>query len=404
MSRAARWSALLGPGFRVAATCLLATVWTACAEPDEGIGLPADARPVSPGVVDDEVLAAEVDALALAFVERHPVPGIAITVVTDDVRVSAGYGWADLETARPLRAETPVLLSSVSKTFVGVAAMQAVEEGVLELDQPLASVVGFAVDNPHVADDEATVRHALTHNTGIEDSDEYEDAYADGDPTVALDEFLAGYLDPNGEYWRPGNWAERAPGEAFSYTNVGIALAAVAVAGATGEDFDTWVHTRILAPLDMGDTAYFLRDLAQPPAVPYEPAAGGRFEPWTQYGFPTYPDGLLRSSATDLARYLDAIISPSDDGILSVAGVDALLLVDVDAGTDEDGQAIAWSHRVVQGRALFGHDGSDDGSTTELWVDRQAGVGVAVLLNASASEATEEALIELVSALMDAAD
>ncbi|MEN0063656.1 MAG: serine hydrolase domain-containing protein, partial [Myxococcota bacterium] len=107
----------------------LGIVWlVACSDApfETGAALP---RPDGPVPVDhapgsDEAVQAEVERLMTAFVQNDGPPGIGIALVRDGaVLYSGGYGWADFAAERSLEADTPVLLSSVSKTFVGVAAM-----------------------------------------------------------------------------------------------------------------------------------------------------------------------------------------------------------------------------------------------------------------------------------------
>lgn len=389
----------------------IAALAPACAPFPMGprVTLPDAAPPVHHGVVADDALAAAVDEAALAFLADSGLPAIAVAVERGGQPVfSAGYGWADLETERPLEAETPILLSSVSKTFVGVAAMQAVEDGSLALDDPIGDLVGFAVDNPFVDGEVIALRHALTHNTGIEDAGAYDDSYVEGDPTVGLEAFERGYLTEGGAWWHDDNFSDSAPGTEFSYSNVGAGLAGLAVGQASGLELADFVAERILEPLGMLDSAYFLADLRADPAVPYRRVVPwGGFKAYPQYGFPTYPDGLMRSSASDLARYLAAFDGGGVlDGevILSEASVDEMLTIDRGAGTDEDGQAIAWSMRKMGGRELYGHNGGDYGSTAELWIDTAAGVGEAVVLNVEVPERHWDALIELQLELLDLAE
>lgn len=383
----------------------------ACSAPFEKgdpVSLPSEAPPVDHGVLADEALAAEVDAAAQDFLARTQAPGVSLALVREGELVfSAGYGWAELESERAFEAETPVLLSSVSKTFIGVAAMQALEDEVLTLDEPVAAFVDFEVDNPKVEGEQISLRDLLTHNSGIEDSVEYGEAYASGDPELPLDEFLRGYLVEGGDYWRAGNYAKRMPGDAFAYSNVGASLAAHAIAQAQGMDFMELVETQILTPLGMDDSAYLLAELPREPAVPYSPASGkGRYRPWPHYGYPTYPDGMLRASATDMGRYLAAIASGGVlEGVevLDAASVEEMLTVDEDAGTDESGQAIAWAMREGRGHRLFGHNGGDYGSTTELWFDRETGTGFVVLLATNLDRRGWKALIDFELRLLEIA-
>lgn len=347
----------------------------------EKVDLP-DTFPVDRAVGEGE-LADEVERLVRELAVAERLPGVAVTLV-DDGRVvyAGGFGWADIENGLPLTAETPVLLSSVSKTFVGVMAYQAVERGDLTLDEPAADLLGFPLDNPRVDGEVVTLQHLLTHNAGIEDSGEYDAHYASGDPTVDLQSFCEGYLVQGGAHWRPGNWSNRMPGDAFSYSNVGMACAASAIGQRVGRAPRELVND-ILGPLGMSETAYFLEDASTTPAVPYMPAGNG-VRPLPQYGYPTYPDGMIRSSAVDLGRYVAAMGNRGElDGerVLSEASWSAMVTVDPAFGTDEDGQAIAWAMRELDGRPLIGHNGGDFGSAAELWFDPETGDGFALAAN-----------------------
>ena len=370
------------------------------------MALPAEALPVEHGVNEREGLSEDVDAAVLGFVERHALPGLGVALVdASGVVFTGAYGWAELESERPLTVETPVLLASVSKTFIAVAAMQAVEDDVLSLDDPIADLVGFDIDNPKVEGETIRLRHALTHNSGIRDSLEYDRSYVVGDPAIGLREFEQGYLTRGGDYWRSGNYAKDMPGERFAYSNVAAALAALAVGEAKSMPYMDLVAARILEPLGMNNSAFTLAGLEIEPAVPYASTTkAGVFRPWPHYGFPTYPDGLMRSSTDDMARYLAAIVGGGSlDGveILSPDSVDEMLRVDPSSESDEDGQAIVWAQRDLGGRELMGHNGGDFGSLAEMWFDPKTSVGVVVLLHAEPDREGWTDLLDLELELLD---
>jgi CubicO group peptidase (beta-lactamase class C family) len=333
--------------------------------------------PVDRGTTPDEDVAAAVEDEVLAFLDGNTVPGIAVAVVAGgEVVYTGGFGWADVAAERPLTADTPVLLSSVSKTLVGVLAARAAADG-LDLDTPAGTLLGYPVVARHGST--VTLRHLLTHHSGVEDSAVYDAHYADGDPTVSLDRFCADYLSADGELARRGNWSSRAAGEGFSYSNVGMACAAQALADHAGTDVDTLVRQTILEPLGMTDTAYLLADLETPAAIPYTPS-GRRLRAWTPYGYPTYPDGMIRSPAEDLGRYVAAMASGAPT-LLPRDAWNAMITVDPALGTDEDGQALAWAMRELDGVPMIGHNGGDYGSSAELWFDPATGDGFALAAN-----------------------
>lgn len=352
----------------------------------------------------DPAIADAVEGAVLAMMAEESLPGLAVALVDDGVVVYAGgFGWADVEARRPLTADTPVLLSSVSKTFVGVAAMQAVEAGRVSLDTPASDLLAFDLVHPGYPEDPVTLRHMLTHVSGVRDGASYFSTYVEGDPPDALGAFCADRLVPGGDAYRRGHWAT-APGEAYEYSNAGMACAAQALAEADPEadTFDDLLKRDVWGPLGMTGTAYFLTDLLVEPAVPYDRLAGGRVRAWPQYGYPSYPDGMIRSPARDLGRYVSAMTYGGElDGVrvLQERSVAAMFTVDESLGGDEDGQAIAWGMRRLRGVPLLGHNGGDLGSLTELWLDPETRDGFALAANGFPS--TFDAILDLEAALME---
>ncbi len=89
------------------------------------------------------------------------IPGMSAAVVRDQELVWArGFGYADLENQIAASPETPYGLASVTKPIAAVLIMQLVEEGLVDLDAPVAQY-GVTVDNDRVV----TVRHLLTHTS-----------------------------------------------------------------------------------------------------------------------------------------------------------------------------------------------------------------------------------------------
>jgi CubicO group peptidase (beta-lactamase class C family) len=151
----------------------------------------------------------------------------------------------------------------------------------------------------------------------------------------------------------------------------------------------------------MNNSGYFLTDLPVPPATQYN----SKQRPYDQYGYPTYPDGMMRSSANDMGRYIAMVQGNGTfDGvsILSAESVEEMLTVDPALGTDEDGQAIVWAKLNSSiGRLVLGHTGGDFGTAAILGLDRETGAGLIVMINAESTDfdvalATLRPLFELV--------
>jgi CubicO group peptidase (beta-lactamase class C family) len=104
------------------------------------------------------------DAFVRNFAERGEV-GAAVCVIVDGrVVVDLVGGWADEAGERPWQADTVVNFYSVGKAFVALLALQLVDQGLIGLDDPIASVwPEFGVAGKQ----DATVRHALCHRAGV---------------------------------------------------------------------------------------------------------------------------------------------------------------------------------------------------------------------------------------------
>ena len=91
--------------------------------------------------------------------------GASVAVILDgEVVVDLHGGWAGLGSSRPFTADTLVNFYSVGKAFVGLLALQVVDQGLIGIDQPIASVwPEFAVGGKEAA----TVRQALCHRAGV---------------------------------------------------------------------------------------------------------------------------------------------------------------------------------------------------------------------------------------------
>lgn len=104
------------------------------------------------------------DAFAANFAERGEVGAAVCVVVDGETVVDLVGGWADEARTRPWRPDTLVNVYSVGKALIGLLALQLVDAGAIDLDQPVASVwPEFAAGGK----ERATIRHALSHQAGV---------------------------------------------------------------------------------------------------------------------------------------------------------------------------------------------------------------------------------------------
>ncbi len=349
----------------------------------------------------------ELDATIEEAVDAASIPGLAAAIVAGgDVAWVGTYGLADLEAERPVSEDTAFMLASVSKVVTAVALMQAVQDGLVDLDASVDTMLPFVVDNPHTKGEFVTPRHLATHTSAIIDNwNALGSEYAVGDSTVALGDFLAGYLVEGGDWYNADrNYADREPGDRYEYSNVGASLAGYLVESTSGTAFDDHCDDRIFAVLGMEHTGWHLADHdLDELAVPYV-MRGGELQAEEHYGYPDYPDGQLRASVVDLARFVAAVSAGGAWGEARILDEDSNAAMLEEQPYGGGGQGVIWYEFEIGGRSVWGHNGGDTGVATEIAFDPATGVGVLVFVNTDWNNPVTTAFETVQGALFEAGE
>ncbi|OMP79537.1 serine hydrolase [[Flexibacter] sp. ATCC 35208] len=155
---------------------------------------------------------------------------------------SLSYGYADMPSRTPNTLETPFNLASISKTFTATAILQLMEKGKLNLDD---SFQQYFPDFPYPY---ITIRHLLTHTSGLPDIELFEPLIKQYPDTIVTSHILIDQLKA----------AHRTlafkPGEAFRYCNNGFVLLGLLVEQISHEPFDAYLTKHIFNPAHMYET------------------------------------------------------------------------------------------------------------------------------------------------------
>ena len=144
-------------------------------------------------------------------------------------------GTSNAMTHRPLTAEDPVRVASISKLTVAIAVMRLVDQHKLRLDADLSTYLGWRLRHPAYPNRPITLAMLLGHRSGLTDGGDY------GFPLDA---------DLETELQNPMWWStQRRPGGTFEYANVGFPVVAAVMEGATGERFDALMDRLVFRPL-----------------------------------------------------------------------------------------------------------------------------------------------------------
>jgi len=311
------------------------------------------------------------------------IPGLAVAVTRPgEVLWTGAFGLANRETNLEVTADTPFMLASVSKTVTAAAVMHAWQEGDFDLDDDINTLLPFIVDNPRVEGEEISVRHLVSHTSGIKDN-WGQMPYADGDSPHSLGAYLEGYLVQGGSWFHATkNFYENMPGTAREYGNIATALAGFVVEATTDTPFDEYSKAYIFDVLSMENTGWHLADFDPATvAMPYE-YVNGQYEALGHYGYADYPDGQLRCSVADLARFLAAISNQGQLGEVQILKPETVAeMLSPQFSSVDKGQLVFWYESTVAGRAVIAHNGGDKGVATQMVFSPETGIGVIVLTN-----------------------
>lgn len=346
------------------------------------------------------------------------------------VKWAKGFGLADVEHERPMLADTVINVASVSKTVTAAAVMQVWEHHQLSLHDDIGKHLPFPVRNPRFPEAPITLEQLLTHRSSIKDGPSYIRTYGCGDSPLALGDWLKGYFTPGGAYWsEAGNWHLWPPGTPDPpaaprpYSNVGFGLLGYLVERVTQRPFSAFCKDHIFGLLGMRHTGWFIREIdAARHAVPYVRAPDtrspeaeeafrvlrpkgiemkslppGTLVPLCLYSLANYPDGSLRTSANDLARFLAAHLAEGRayGGRLLKPETLALMF-----SGGHFGQHLCWSARELpDGRSIIMHGGRDPGVTAFIAFEPSSRLGAVCLRN---FEAAQEDTNRLIGLLLDA--
>ena len=358
---------------------------------------------------------------------RSPQLSGVVGVVANRHRIirAEAHGFADIAAARPLATNSVIRVASVSKLVVAIAVWRLVEQGKLDPDRDVGLYLGWPLRHPAQPDRPITLRHLLSHTSGIADGPGY---------GFALEERLADKLTP--QHWGP-------PGGHFAYANLNYGIVASVMEAATGERFDRLMTRLVLAPLNIdagynwqgasaaaiaraavlyrkgSDEAHWepdgpwvpqvddlhgqrgacpVRSLTNCDLAAYRPGSNG-----TMFS----PQGGLRISIPDLARIGQLLMRGGElNGmrLLKPATVRAMLTPVWQAGgavtgDDYHGQMLCYgagpqcltgkagaSDQPVQGARWWGHLGEAYGLLAGLWVDQKRGRVFAYALTGTAAD------------------
>lgn len=317
-----------------------------------------------------------------ALADKHGVVGASLAIRHGSDTAEGATGVLNLRTQQPATPDSLFQIGSITKVWTATLVMQLVDEGLLDLDEPIVThLPDFAVADAEVART-VTPRQLLAHTSGI-----------DGDlflETGRGDDNLEKYVAAMAALTQV-----HPQGATMSYCNSGYSLLGRLIEVLRGQTWDEVLRERLFVPLGL-DSAGTLPE----EALLYGAATGHVVPPGEDAPVVTPrwgifrscgPAGLIHMTARDLLAFvqlhLDGGVTSDGTRVLSAGSVAAMQQPQVqipDPYTLGSHWGLGWILMTWDGRPVFGHDGATLGQGAFQRTLPDAGLSVALLTNGGA--------------------
>ena len=327
-----------------------------------------------------------------AFVREGSLSGaVAVLYQNDKILSEEVVGFRDLESNSPMQADCVFWIASMTKPITAMALMMLQDEGKLNIEDPVAKYLPEFKNQMLVKEKSGdrvvlvkparpvTIRDLLTHTSGLVGN-----SPLDGDSldVLSLKEAVITYgLSP----------LQFEPGTKWSYCNPGINTLGRIVEVVSGEEYASFLQSRLLDPLGMKDTTFWPNEnqLARL-ATSYQPAADGKglepakikylTEPYSNQKRAPLAAGGLFSTAADLLKLYTMLLDGGEAGGKRYLSPESLALMTTDhTGSLKsgftDGMGMGLGFQVVRepvgvtamlSKSTYGHGGAHG---TQGWID-----------------------------------
>jgi CubicO group peptidase (beta-lactamase class C family) len=300
-------------------------------------------------------------------------PGaVAVVGRRSGVIARASVGRIDWDTAAAIPDERTLWdLASLTKVIgMTSAMMQLVERGLVDLDAPVQHYLPKWT-GPNKA--RVTVRHLLTHTSGLPAFRRYDTLTTNADSIATLL-----FTEP----------LDMPPGARMVYSDIGAYLAGRVVERVTGQRLDRYLEERVFGPLDMRDTYYRPPREVLARIAPTEidtirgKIHGTVHDPRAFYLGGVSAHAGLFGSARDLARFAQVYLNDGELGGVRVFRPETIELFTARQVAD---RALGWqkpsgtnSAGSLMSERAFGHTGF---TGTSIWIDPAQDLFVILLSN-----------------------
>ncbi len=327
---------------------------------------------------DEELV--ELEGRLKNAISASNIPGAQVALINNGgVFWSYNFGVKNKETGDTVTSDTLFRVGSTTKTFVALAIMKLVNEGVLAIDTPLKEIAPeIKIDNPFSNEEPVRVVHLLEHTAGLDDM-RFKNFYNESDPNISLLNAVNRDIGSLKVRWKPGT--------VHSYSNPSYGILGHIIEKITGQSFESYIDTNILKPLGMTNSSMYDTPLIER-ALSNGYDGKGLVSNRSIY---LRSAGSLNSSAIELALMVDYLLNRGREGLIK--SIDGKTITQMETPsttiTARAGLEFGYGLGIYQTKRFkyrwYGHSGTVDGYFSYYAYNPELGVGYALTANSSNS-------------------
>ena len=379
---------------RIRSILLAEVIALSCLWPSSTVMAQRVAAPLDKNDPELRAILTEIEADAEKARLKAQIPGMSIVIVHDqDVLLSTGFGYADLDKKIPADPKTVYRTGSVTKAFTALMLMQLSEAGKLHLDDPIEKYLPeFKIKSRFPDARPATFRQLAAHYSGLPREAPMLHEYQATDEFPSVEDQLKSLKDADSEMMIPAMTM-------YSYSNLGYDILGLAMSRVAKQPYDQYVATQILKPLGMDLSGFALTEqMKQHFAVGYKPAGPDGTHEKSSYPKVGLAAGMLYSNVDDMGNWLSLFFRQGPRGGKQVLGSSSVLemltpvAVSTDISRNEQGRATSlWAYGSsigfsvnpfrADGEQIHYKPGGMQGFASIVYINYPRKLGMALLTN-----------------------
>ncbi|OIJ20693.1 hypothetical protein BKP45_08600 [Anaerobacillus alkalidiazotrophicus] len=328
---------------------------------------------------DLDKLIKDVETKTDKMLSKYKIPGAAISVLEDgQVKWIGTFGYADLDANSKVEQNTVFQVASISKSVTALGVMKLVEDGLINLDDPIENyITRWQLLESEYDQKAITVRGLLSHTSGLSVGGGYP-GYEPNKQLPTLEQSLSGI----GGGSKPVE-LENEAGARYSYSGGGYNLLQMMIEEVTGKDFHLYLNEVVLAPLGMENSSFkWDGHLQDKTAKAYDV----KLELLPNYLFIEKAAAGLYTTIEDMNKFVIAEINSfHGTGFLEADTVQEMFTPILEVrgleGFINDETALGHFINHVNNSIIVTHDGGNNGWKAHFSMEPQTGNGLIVLTN-----------------------